>query len=216
MLQSIFFFAFAITFLSLSVSSQPIPTSNWTRSFGDPGAPIFFNAFIDYQCPDSKEAWPVLNQLYAHYGASNMYFVVNVFPLPYHHNAVFASQAAILTANLTNNPATYWDMANILFDKQDQWGDVATQNMTALQVIELLGTFAVDCCGVTLTDFVNSMGWVSPSNMEARHLFSYGASLGIYGTPQYRVNNVFVPAADQSWGLEKWIRFLDPLLPSGN
>eukprot|EP01101_Sappina_pedata_P005871 TRINITY_DN2792_c0_g1_i1.p1 TRINITY_DN2792_c0_g1~~TRINITY_DN2792_c0_g1_i1.p1 ORF type:complete len:221 (-),score=52.32 TRINITY_DN2792_c0_g1_i1:55-717(-) len=189
-----------------------IPTLDMIQSMGNPGAPIMLEAFIDFQCPYSRKAWPTLMELFNHYGPQNMYFVTTVFPLPFHHNAFFASQAAIAVVNITQDSSMFWKYTDKLFIEQENWGDSPTESMTALQVIDMLGGYAVECCGVNKSAFNSQMGFTGPQNHQARIMWGKACTLGVYGTPIFRVNNIYVPAAGSAWNVSDWTQLLDPLL----
>eukprot|EP00005_Dracoamoeba_jomungandri_P006090 CAMPEP_0174251512 /NCGR_PEP_ID=MMETSP0439-20130205/1312_1 /TAXON_ID=0 /ORGANISM="Stereomyxa ramosa, Strain Chinc5" /LENGTH=213 /DNA_ID=CAMNT_0015331843 /DNA_START=39 /DNA_END=680 /DNA_ORIENTATION=- len=197
--------------VSIHGQSAPVPKTSFFRSIGDPDAPVVLEGFLDFQCPDCKAAWPVLKQVMAHYGPSKLRFFFQPFPLPYHHNAFFAAEASFVTVELTGNVSTFWNLTEILFQMQDYWGDTGTENMTSTQVISLLGDYAVKCCGVDKKQFIAKMGWTSEYNLNARDMWKFGASQGMYGTPQFKVNGVFVPEASSGWQLQQWVTFLDPL-----
>ncbi|KAL6073851.1 hypothetical protein QOT17_004544 [Balamuthia mandrillaris] len=194
-----------------TAAQAPIPVAGQVHAIGDADAPLQLEAFIDFQCPDSKEAWPTMQALMQYYGPARLRFVATVFPLPYHHNAFFASQGAVVVTNLTNNAASFWKWADVLFERQNEWGDQPTQSKTPLQVIAMMSQYAQQCCAVQASSFVEQMGWVTQQNILARTAWKYAAASGIYGTPMFKVNGVLTNAASD-WTFKQWLALLDPLL----
>lgn len=62
--------------------------------------------------------WPVLLQLAKHYGPQRLQLIAANFPLPYHHNAFFASQGAVIVTDLAKNNSKFWDYVQYFFDVQ--------------------------------------------------------------------------------------------------
>ena len=90
------FRAIVATFvLTIYTASAQIPIPNRPLGFpyGSKGQSLIqLDAFLDLACPDSKTAFPTLNQVADHYGVSNLRLNVLMFPLPFHRTAWLAAQ----------------------------------------------------------------------------------------------------------------------------
>ena len=84
---------FAVSWQGLQAQ---IPLPNRPLGFvynnGDPNAPVHLEAFVDMLCPDSQQAFPVLEKLAHIYGPRTLRLTLQLFPLPYHTNAFVAAQ----------------------------------------------------------------------------------------------------------------------------
>jgi protein-disulfide isomerase len=57
---------------------------------------VNIDAFYDPLCPDSKQAFPVLQQVAHHYGPDVLTLRLHMFPLPYHRNSYLASMVTFI------------------------------------------------------------------------------------------------------------------------
>lgn len=167
---------------------------------GSSSAPLTLEKFADFQCPDSKKSWPVMKQLMAHYG-DNLRFIQHHLPLPYHRNAFDASQAA----EVAHEKGKYWEMIEILYDKQDDWNKLTNKNEALAKFTEYAESLGIDPAffakGMDNRDF----------NTRVRQSWKFGTGRGINGTPSFAINGVNF-AASEEWTLENWLQALDPLL----
>lgn len=102
-----------------AMSLGQIPLMNHKDMFfwGPDSAVIKMLFVIDFQCPDSAASWPTMQQLVALYSGALQIRVMGL-PLPYHHNAFFASQAARIVAQLNGTKQSYFDYGTLLFQNQ--------------------------------------------------------------------------------------------------
>jgi protein-disulfide isomerase len=83
---------------------------------GNTQSAIVLVEYGDFQCPACRSYTPIITQLEQNYG-DRIAFVFRHFPLPVHansKNAARASEAAAIQGK-------FWEMHDILFDKQDDW-----------------------------------------------------------------------------------------------
>ncbi len=98
-----------------------VSAADWT--LGPESAPITIYEYSDFQCPYCAKAAPVLKQLHEAYPKA-VRVVFRHFPLSsIHPNAVMAAQAAE-AAGLQNK---FWQMHDLLFDKQAEWSGLTTE-----------------------------------------------------------------------------------------
>jgi protein-disulfide isomerase len=74
--------------------------------------------FSDYQCPFCARAQTVADELIAKY-PDQLLFVYRHFPLSQHKNAVPAAEAA----EAAGEQGKFWEMSNLLFEKQTEWSE---------------------------------------------------------------------------------------------
>lgn len=102
-------------------------------ALGNEDAPITIINFSDYQCSFCKkfyqDIFPQLNEDYIQEGTVR--YVFRDFPLSIHPKAQYAHYAA----ECAKDQQAYWEMHNILFEKQEQW--VESEN-----IMEELGSYA--------------------------------------------------------------------------
>ena len=159
--------------------------------------------FGDFQCSDTKAAWSsVIEPLLAQH-AHHVSLVFHPFPLPYHHSAFDAAQAAIIVAEAI--PATpFAQVASAFFRAQASYYTAATSNLSQRQVFsDVLAPIATGL-GVDERIFLERMRNSSdPSNGQARVAWKYGAAHGVSGTPTFATNGVI---ADElaAWSLAEW------------
>jgi protein-disulfide isomerase len=173
-----------------------------------PSPPPQPQAFLDLTCPDCQQAWPSLKEVASFYG-QNIDFVVNPFPLPYHDNAFLAAQAVYAVQKQDTKAVFKW--LDSVYASQDFLYNAATANMTKAQVVGVIAD-RVATLGVDRTQFVTDMNDVNLNGIT-RTTWKYACSLGVTGTPMFRVNGVPVQG-DPTWTLAQWRFVLDDLLPT--
>ena len=167
---------------------------------GASSAPLTLEEFADFQCPDSKKAWPVMKQLMTYYG-DNLRFIQHHLPLPYHRNAFDASQAA----EVAHEKGKFWEMADLLYEKQDEWNKLTDKK-------EVLAKFTqyAESIGLDREFFTKGMD-NRDYNTRVRQSWKFGTGRGMNGTPSFAINGASIQASEE-WTLENWQQALDPLL----
>jgi len=200
----------ALAFVGFVAGQVPIP--NRPDGFplgGAAGAPIVLESFFDLLCPDSRAAWPVIQQVVQHY-ASNLHFRLHTFPLPYHTWSFIANQGAHYVGTSNSTAAYAWTEA--VFAAQESFGNSATSGQTRDQVIASFAALA-EKNAITTSDLMTN-GLNDPNvDWNTRVSWKYGCSRSVSGTPSFLVNGVAVQA-DPSWSLSQWQSVLDPLIAS--
>jgi protein-disulfide isomerase len=107
------------------------------KALGNAIAPLMIEVFSDFQCPSCKVFHTgTLRALIEDYVAKGkVYLVFREFPLPMHPYAKEASALACAAAQV----GRYTEVANVLFERQDDWSnsgkvaDTASSVLTAQQ-----------------------------------------------------------------------------------
>lgn len=159
------------------------PTGQTTDGFhykGDPNAPVVVVEYSDYQCPacgyHAQTTMPQLKQSYIDTGQAVVVF--HDYPLAMHPNAPLAAEAA----RCAGEQGAYWQMHDIIFEKQGEWSEQASINTFADYASEV---------GVDRDAFVACMEsgtYTQPINAAAQS----ARAAGITATPSFVINGKLV------------------------
>ena len=99
---------------STKIFTIPLSEKEWSQ--GNKAAKATLVEFSDFQCPACKSYAPLVKQLMESH-KTDVYFVYKHFPLSVHEHSVEAARAAE-AAGLQDK---FFEMHDILFEKQDEW-----------------------------------------------------------------------------------------------
>src|SRR5689334_1309351 len=103
-----------------ATQTSAITASDWTK--GPKDAKISVIEYGDFQCPACGAYEPIVEELEKEY-ATNVLFVFRNFPLfQIHQNAMISAQAA----EAAGLQGKYWEMHDLLYAKQNDWAETAT------------------------------------------------------------------------------------------
>uniref|UniRef100_A0A0B7AI53 Thioredoxin-like fold domain-containing protein n=1 Tax=Arion vulgaris TaxID=1028688 RepID=A0A0B7AI53_9EUPU len=136
-----------------------------------------------------------------------------MFPLPYHQNSFYASRAAFVIHYLTNGTKTFQWIERILLEKLPDLTDSSFYNKSDVDLLNLFEEYVSDM-GVDVATFRDMVDRRNSNQFEryTRIMWKYACSRGVAGTPTYIVNGIVHPNIEQSWGLNEWKLFINPLL----
>ena len=121
----VFVFLFVKAASTPSTSQTPPPEVNqqdWTKGAAEGSASATLIEYSDFQCPACKVYQPLLGQVLSAFPES-LRFVYRHFPLRNtHKNAQLAAQAS----EAAGKQGKFWQMHDMLFDKQDSWSKLPT------------------------------------------------------------------------------------------
>ncbi|MCS7123639.1 MAG: DsbA family protein [Candidatus Aenigmarchaeota archaeon] len=104
---------------TIKLTTKLLNKINKKPFIGSMNAPITIIEFTDYQCPfcarHSKQTLPLIKANFIEKGLIK-YFVFD-FPLDFHQNA----EEAAIASRCANEQNKYWEMHDILFEKQQEW-----------------------------------------------------------------------------------------------
>jgi protein-disulfide isomerase len=142
---------------------------------GNASSSVVVMEYSDFQCPACKNYYPVMRELMTEFG-DRVAFVYRYFPLTAAHpNAEFAARAA----QAAGKQGKFWEMHDLLFEKQNEWTSVANvepifESYAALLDISV-NQFKIDWASREVKDFVKA---------EREHAIKSGLA----GTPTFFVN----------------------------
>ncbi|XP_041456946.1 uncharacterized protein LOC121409167 [Lytechinus variegatus] len=196
--------------ISHGTAQAPIPLRppGFFYGTGSCNAPIQIEAFVDLICPDCKAAWKTYQRVADYYGPDTVRFSALIFPLPYHRAAMAAAQGAFVADMLDPNKTYSW--FNTVFDKQAALYDGNISEQPDTYIINTLSEWASDV-GYSKAQFKMHLARSDPTQSLARIEFKYGATRGVYGTPQTFINGAVI-SSQPSWTLTDWKKIIDPLL----
>jgi formate-nitrite transporter family protein len=156
------------TALSLDVSPQ-----DWVR--GNTESPVALVEYGDFQCPACGQYHPLVKGLEAEFG-ERVAFVYRHFPLTRAHpNATAASRAA----EAAGLQGKFWEMHDILFERQTEWSPKPNPDATFAAYAEELGLdneqFKTDYNKNELEDKIDAH-------------FQSGIASGVNATPTFFLN----------------------------
>lgn len=107
-----------------------LAATDWTRGSAS-SSKVTLIEYADFQCPACASYHPLVKELEREF-PNDLLVVYRHFPLPQHKNAVMASVAA----EAAGKQGKFWEMHDVLFEKQTEWSDVSDPK-------ELFGSYAI-------------------------------------------------------------------------
>ena len=143
-----------------------------------PNSKVVLIEYGDYQCPYCGEAYPQVKKLTTDY-ASKITFVFRNYPLVTLHPNAKAAAAAAEAAGIQGK---YWEMHDKLYESQDDWSNLSTNDRTNKFV-----SYAKAIGVKNLTKFQTDMG---SNSVEKKIDFdlALGGKFGVTGTPTFELN----------------------------
>ncbi len=135
--------------------------------------------YSDFECPACRSYYPIMRQLIAEFG-DRVTFVYRHFPLNnIHPNAEFAARAS----QSAGVQGKFWEMHDILFEKQSEWASISDvmplfESYAILLKLDL-DKFIKDFNSNEIKDFVRSQR-------------IHAIKSGIQGTPTFFINEKII------------------------
>jgi protein-disulfide isomerase len=155
---------------------------------GNASSTVVIVEYSDFQCPACRTYYPILREITTEFG-DRVAFVYRYFPLSsIHANAAPAAWAAQAAAN----QGKFWEMHDLLFEKQSEWENEANVLPLFESYASLLGIsvdqFKADFSSKQVRDFV-----------KAQELSAL--KFGLAGTPSFFINGVQIqnPTSTESF-----------------
>ncbi len=163
-----------------------------------PGAAVTIVEFLDFECEACGAAFPTVKQILVEY-EGRVTFVVRDFPN--HSNSVLAASAAYAAGE----QGKYWQMYDLLFERQASWGE--RQESQANVFIGFAQELGLDLTG--FREDLESGKYVE----RIRRDFEAARTLGVDATPTFFINGEkFVGALPY----EEMTRLIDEALGKGS
>lgn len=142
---------------------------------GNASSTVVVIEYSDFECSACKTYYPIVREMMTEFG-DKAAFVYRNFPLnEIHANAELAARAA----QAAGKQGKFWEMHNLLFEKQDEWAKAANIGPMFESYAKLLGIsveqFKIDFVSKEVKDFVRAQR-------------AYSIKIGLQGTPSFFVN----------------------------
>ncbi|HEV2828552.1 MAG TPA: thioredoxin domain-containing protein [Pyrinomonadaceae bacterium] len=167
--------------LSPGAASEKEPGAVPPHAHGDPSAPVTLEEFGDFECPPCGMLHPILKDLEAQFGPTNVRVIFREFPLvPAHAHALAAARAAEAAAL----QGKFWEMHDIIYEHQKDWHE-------SFDVRPIFEGYAKQI-GLNVEQFRRDI----TSEVVERRIFLDGKrahALGVTGTPTVFINGREIP-----------------------
>lgn len=139
--------------------------------------------FADYQCPACGYVAPQFKTIMEQY-KENVTFVFRDFPLiSIHKNATIAAQMA----RIAGEQGKYWEMHDVLYEKQEEWSAVADPS-------DLFVGYA-SALGLNTSEIKNKLS-SGAYKKEIEADSADGTSLGVNSTPTFFIGDQIIRTAN--------------------
>jgi protein-disulfide isomerase len=173
------------------VTATPALISSETlTTMGDPNAPVTIVEFSDYQCPfclrNLQQTWPQLKAEYIDTG--RVYYVFKDFPIPSIHPVAGRAHEAAQCAGEIGGQDTYWEVHDVFFINQEQWGDKPQPDLDNI-LVSLTGEVGIS------NDEMRSCLESGRYTEVVQADMAEGSSLGVNSSPTFFINGYPVVGA---------------------
>ena len=159
-------------------ASTAIDTSRLVRSdsqkIASDAAKVTIVEFADFECPACGVAHPTTQKILADY-KGRINYVFRHFPLPQHKNGMKAA----LAAEAAGEQGKFWEMYNLLFEKQEEWSKETDPRTKFLEYAKSFGSDTNK-----FQEAVNSNKFADKIQNDKED----GLALGINSTPTFFIN----------------------------
>lgn len=142
---------------------------------GSEEAPVTIVEFSEYQCPFCKkyvdEAYQQIGEEYG----DQIRYIFRDYPLPFHQHA----QKMAEVARCAGDQEKYWEMHDLLFEKQDEWTEET-------EIGDLITTYA-SSLGLATEEFSDCLD-SGKYTQAVQDDFELGQTVGVSGTPTFFIN----------------------------
>lgn len=142
---------------------------------GNASSTVVIMEYSDFQCPACRAYLPLTRQVTQEYG-DKIAFVYRSFPLTSIH---FNSELAARAAEAARKQGKFWEMHDILFEKQLEW----EKESDVMKYFESYATLI----GISVDRFRIDFNSDEVKNF-VRAEMAFGRKIGINGTPTFYIN----------------------------
>ncbi|KAH7101104.1 hypothetical protein BKA62DRAFT_743471 [Auriculariales sp. MPI-PUGE-AT-0066] len=189
---------------------------------GSPNAPHTLEFFLDYVCPFSKKSavngidGVLKKKLFAQGGKydGRVKVIVRLHPQPWHASSTWVHEAGLAVLRVA--PQSFWEFSLVLFNAQDDYFDIPTNDLTPSQIREKLATLAASVIGAdkkaAVLDLLTLKGSPNGGNAvtdDLKYCIKYGRQNSIHVSPTVLLNGLIASEVSSSWGEDEWTKFLD-------
>ncbi len=141
---------------------------------GDHEAKIILIEYSDFQCPACAAYQPIVKQLVEEF-KDKIVFAYRHFPLSQHKN----SESAALAAEAAGKQGKFWEMHDLIFEKQNEWSESQTAEELFIKYAETLA--------LNVEQFKKDFDLEEIADKIENDLIS-GERVGVNATPTFFLN----------------------------
>jgi protein-disulfide isomerase len=156
-----------------TILTDAVSDSDWVKGSGD--APMVLVEYGDFQCPACASFYPVVKRLAEEMG-DKLRIVFRHFPLRQNHPH---AQLAAHAAEAAGRQGKFWEMHDMLFERQSSWSKDINAQTTFVEYASSLGLDA--------ERFRDDLKSPDLENKIESHVQS-GQRAGVRGTPTFFLN----------------------------
>lgn len=144
---------------------------------GATSSPVVLVEYLDFECEACGAYYPIVKQMEEEFG-DRVTFVARYFPLPGHKNGL----PAALAVEAASRQGKFWEMHNLMFDRQKDWGE------KQVETPEVFEGFALEL-GLNMEQFKAD---VASEEVLARVMrdMEEGKQAGANSTPTFFLNGM--------------------------
>lgn len=189
----------------------PIPHRASGFLLGDTAAEVTIDAFVDIQCPYSREIWPTLLNVMKLNKGKSVSLKVHLITLSNHRQAWDMSLGLFALAG--GDADQFYGFATFLYKHQEQFYNGQFSDKTHNDLRELITDFAVKHADVDRQNFLKRMN-DSGIYQQARTPIRYAATKSVWATPTLFINNADDVPVNYKSTTAEWQAVIDALLPN--
>lgn len=156
-----------------ATASEDVLVRSDSPVLGPADAEVTIVEFLDPECESCRAAYPAVKEILQQYDG-RVRLVVRYFPL--HNNSVLAA----LATEAAGEQGQYWEMQELLFERQPEWGEQSTSQQ------ELFVQYARQL-GLDEASFLAALENTDYTRKVERDRED-GVALGVTGTPTFFVD----------------------------
>lgn len=168
-------------------SNNNVPGKSSVKMMGNENAKVTITEYSDFQCPFCHQyfanTYPLIVKNYVETG--KVKYVFKHFPLSFHPQAPAAANAS----ECALEQGKFWEMHNLLYQKQDQWSG----NPDHLQIFKTLAT-SLNLDSNKFNQCLDSKTYQKNLDLD----FQEGLSKGFSGTPSFAINDQILIGSQDS------------------
>ncbi len=174
----------------------PLDEDDWIK--GGDSAGMIIIEYSDYQCPACSGTNTIIERL-AEAFPDELRVVHRHFPLSsIHDKAVLSSEAA----EAAGAQGKFWEMHNLLFDRQNQWSGLSLEQAQA-QFVEYAQELGLNT--QTFADALDNGTY----REKVQQAYNDAVNLGLRGTPTLFINGLYYDGSRDDVTLSLYIRYFN-------
>lgn len=179
---------FLLFYFGDSNSSKTVPLVDRADAFykGNKDAKVVINEFSDFQCPACRAAESTINKIMLSY-PEKIKFVFRHFPLDNHSLSRVAAEAV----EAAGNQGKFWEMHDMLYDRQNEWGDFS-KKLSEQQALEIFKNYAKEL-NLDVEKFYSDVSNKAHNSIINKD-YNDGLASGVKATPTFFVNGQAIKA----------------------